>query len=332
MEAGRGVRHPAPPGCWRSTSCVSRPGSSCSRWTTPRRRTRSSRSRATPRTSSGSAGSWTLDKETPFVGRAALRREQAAGGPPRRLVGLDLDWTDLERLYAAQDLSPALSAAAWRQQIPVYAAGRQVGRATSGTWSPGLKQQHRARLASRRATKPPGSAARDGVDRRGPARPGRRHRGGAAVLRPAPQARLTPAGRDSAPDSSPSASAAGRASRCCRSGCAAGHRQVIAGRTAARGPVRLVRCHDPGRGCRALGHHGSLSLVSRHRRPAHASSARTSASVAMPRVPSGCGCGRRGASSFVRSVTEVYLGLEDPLRLGTWLAERGVPGHDLRAG
>jgi hypothetical protein len=35
--------------------------------------------------------------------------------------------------------------------------------------------------------------------------------------------------------------------------------------------------------------------------------------------------------SFVRTVTEVYLGLEDPLRLGTWLAERGVPGHDLRA-
>ena len=81
-----------------------------------------------------------LDKQTPFVGRAALRREQATGGPGRRLVGLDLDWTDLERLYAAQELSPALSAAAWRQQIPVYAADRQVGRATSGTWSPGLKR------------------------------------------------------------------------------------------------------------------------------------------------------------------------------------------------
>jgi hypothetical protein len=31
-----------------------------------------------------------------------------------------------------------------------------------------------------------------------------------------------------------------------------------------------------------------------------------------------------------RTVTEVYLGLEDELRLGAWLAERGVPGHDLR--
>jgi aminomethyltransferase len=81
-----------------------------------------------------------LDKETPFVGQAALRREAQAGGPPRRLVGLDLDWVDLERLYAAQDLTPALSSTAWRQQIPVYSGGRQVGRATSGTWSPGLKK------------------------------------------------------------------------------------------------------------------------------------------------------------------------------------------------
>ena len=81
-----------------------------------------------------------MDKVTPFVGRAALRREIETGGPPRRLVGLDLDWGDLERLYAAQDLSPTLSAVAWRQQVPVYAADRQVGRATSGTWSPGLKR------------------------------------------------------------------------------------------------------------------------------------------------------------------------------------------------
>jgi aminomethyltransferase len=81
-----------------------------------------------------------LAKATPFVGRSALRREVEAGGPPRRLVGLELDWGDLERLYAAQDLSPTLSAAAWRQQVPVYAEGRQVGRATSGTWSPGLKK------------------------------------------------------------------------------------------------------------------------------------------------------------------------------------------------
>lgn len=82
----------------------------------------------------------TLDKATPFVGQAPLRREVARGGPARRLVGLELDWVDLERLHAEQGLSPSISSAAWRSQVPVYAAGRQVGKATSGTWSPYLKK------------------------------------------------------------------------------------------------------------------------------------------------------------------------------------------------
>ena len=81
-----------------------------------------------------------LDKEVPFVGQPALRSEQAAGGPPRRFVGLDVDWIDLERLYARQGLSPALSAQAWRDQIPIYDGNQQIGRATSGTWSPLLKK------------------------------------------------------------------------------------------------------------------------------------------------------------------------------------------------
>ncbi|MDQ3491687.1 MAG: aminomethyltransferase family protein [Chloroflexota bacterium] len=81
-----------------------------------------------------------LDKEAHFVGRRALEREVDRGGPARRLVGLDLDWDDLERLYARQGLSPVLSPMAWREQVPVFAGGRQVGRATSGTWSPVLKK------------------------------------------------------------------------------------------------------------------------------------------------------------------------------------------------
>ena len=81
-----------------------------------------------------------LDKEVPFVGRRALREEQARGGPPRRLVGLDLDWGDLETLYRSHGLSPALSPQAWREQIPVFGGGTQVGRATSGTWSPIMKR------------------------------------------------------------------------------------------------------------------------------------------------------------------------------------------------
>ncbi len=88
----------------------------------------------------GLGGLVKLDKEVAFVGRAVLRREQDAGGPPRRLVGLDLDWDDLERLHAAHGLSPALPSNAWRDEIPIYDFGQQVGRASSGSWSPLLKK------------------------------------------------------------------------------------------------------------------------------------------------------------------------------------------------
>ena len=75
-----------------------------------------------------------------FVGRLALEREARAGGPARRLVGLQLDWYDIEGLYDAQGLPPAISPSVDRSPVPVYAAGRQVGRATSHGWSPILKQ------------------------------------------------------------------------------------------------------------------------------------------------------------------------------------------------
>jgi aminomethyltransferase len=88
----------------------------------------------------GLGGLVKLEKDVPFVGQAALKREAEAGGPPRRLVGLDLDWSDLERLYAKHGLSPALSPNAWRDEIPIYDFGEQVGRATSGSWSLVLKK------------------------------------------------------------------------------------------------------------------------------------------------------------------------------------------------
>jgi aminomethyltransferase len=75
-----------------------------------------------------------------FVGRLALEREARAGGPERRLVGLQLDWYDIEGLYDAQGLPPAISPAVDRSPVPVFAGGRQVGRATSHGWSPILKQ------------------------------------------------------------------------------------------------------------------------------------------------------------------------------------------------
>ncbi len=75
-----------------------------------------------------------------FVGRLALEREARNGGPARRLVGLQLDWYDIEGLYDAQGLPPAISPSVDRSPVPVFAGGRQVGRATSHGWSPILKQ------------------------------------------------------------------------------------------------------------------------------------------------------------------------------------------------
>jgi aminomethyltransferase len=79
-----------------------------------------------------------LKKET-FNGREALLREKRSG-PKRKLVGLEISWDDLERLFAAIGLPPQLQATTWRSQIPVYCDGEQIGKATSGCWSPTLKQ------------------------------------------------------------------------------------------------------------------------------------------------------------------------------------------------
>jgi aminomethyltransferase len=80
-----------------------------------------------------------LDKAD-FVGRLALEREGRNGGPARRLVGLELDWYDIEGLFSAQGLPPAISPVVDRSPRPVLVGGRQVGRATSVGWSPILKQ------------------------------------------------------------------------------------------------------------------------------------------------------------------------------------------------
>jgi len=79
-----------------------------------------------------------LDKEN-FVGKPALV-EDARVGVPRQLVGLELDWTEVEALYEKHGLSPAAPAQASRVHVPVYLGDKQVGKATTTTWSPTLKK------------------------------------------------------------------------------------------------------------------------------------------------------------------------------------------------
>jgi aminomethyltransferase len=78
-----------------------------------------------------------LDKSS-FVGRAALR--DAARAPRREVVGLEVDWSDVEAVYDRLGLTPVAPAAASRVPVPVLDGDRQVGRATTTTWSPSLKR------------------------------------------------------------------------------------------------------------------------------------------------------------------------------------------------
>ena len=79
-----------------------------------------------------------LDKNR-FVGQAALIAENKRG-VAREIVGLEIDWPQVERLYEAMGLPPAVSPIASRVAVPVFSEGRQVGKATSSTWSPTLKK------------------------------------------------------------------------------------------------------------------------------------------------------------------------------------------------
>jgi aminomethyltransferase len=84
---------------------------------------------------------WTvnLDRD-PFIGQAALRAEKA-NGVARRFVGLEIDWDEVQELFARHNLPPEICTSAWRSPVPVYStSGSQIGQATSGSWSPLLKK------------------------------------------------------------------------------------------------------------------------------------------------------------------------------------------------
>jgi aminomethyltransferase len=83
---------------------------------------------------------WTvkLDKAE-FVGRKALLAEKERGAK-WKFVGLEVHWDDLEKLFAAVDLPPQVAGRASRVAVPIYKNGKQIGQATSSTFSPILKK------------------------------------------------------------------------------------------------------------------------------------------------------------------------------------------------
>jgi aminomethyltransferase len=90
----------------------------------------------------------------PFVGKRALEAELRAGGPARRLVGLNIAWSGIEHAFAGRGLTPAVAAEASRASVPVYQGARQVGKATTTAWSPTLKQAIALASVEARASTP----------------------------------------------------------------------------------------------------------------------------------------------------------------------------------
>ncbi len=84
---------------------------------------------------------WTIELDrAPFVGQAALKKEQEKGSE-WQLVGLDVDWVETENLFNEYGLPPEICSKAWRDGRPVYdLTGHWIGMATSGAWSPILKK------------------------------------------------------------------------------------------------------------------------------------------------------------------------------------------------
>ena len=79
-----------------------------------------------------------LDKDR-FVGQRALVAEKARG-PAKQIVGLEINWPEVESIYERAGLPPAVSPIASRVAVPVFGNGRQIGKATSTAWSPVLKR------------------------------------------------------------------------------------------------------------------------------------------------------------------------------------------------
>jgi aminomethyltransferase len=83
---------------------------------------------------------WTVKlKKEFFVGQKALIKNKE-NGLEWNTVGLEVDLKSMEAIYAEYGMPLYLPYEAWTDAVPVYSSGTQIGKATSGTWSPMLKK------------------------------------------------------------------------------------------------------------------------------------------------------------------------------------------------
>ena len=84
--------------------------------------------------------SWTVKLQKDyFVGQRALIEDKKMG-LKWNTIGLEIDLKSLEAIYAKYGMPLYLPYKSWSVAVPVYSKGKQIGKATSGTWSPMLKK------------------------------------------------------------------------------------------------------------------------------------------------------------------------------------------------
>ncbi|MDG2267182.1 MAG: aminomethyltransferase family protein, partial [Candidatus Marinimicrobia bacterium] len=83
---------------------------------------------------------WTVKlKKDDFIGKSSLQIELNQGFG-WSFVGIEIKWPEFEKHYREVGLAPGLPHTAWRTSTPLYYKNKQIGYATSGTWSPLLKR------------------------------------------------------------------------------------------------------------------------------------------------------------------------------------------------
>jgi aminomethyltransferase len=83
---------------------------------------------------------WTVKlKKDYFVGQKALI-EDKKNGLAWNTAGIEIELESLRDIYAEYDMPMFLPYQSWTEAVPIYSQGQQIGKATSGTWSPILKK------------------------------------------------------------------------------------------------------------------------------------------------------------------------------------------------
>src|SRR5258708_20080138 len=94
------------------------------------------------------------------------------GGPARQLVGIEIDWNEVEALYEKIGMAPQVPSMASRVAVPVYRGGRRVGKTTSTTWSPAFKKMISVAFGGREHSTPGNLPQKENPrERRPPPRP-----------------------------------------------------------------------------------------------------------------------------------------------------------------